>query len=199
MPKAPRTRPRFFTDTKKAADPVQHVPVGAITVWTDGSCIGNGRPNATGGYSVVVPDLSDMSGGWPLLDGVVPTNNRAEFSGFLKAVEIADRIDPPGSDPTASRTLVVVTDSELLEKTVMRWVASWRKKGWVKADGAPVANQDLCERIAAACDRRAIVVRHVKAHTDNEDVDSKMNRAADLLATEACRRQSRVAFESPKR
>jgi ribonuclease HI len=196
MPTAERTRPHFATSKKKAPAPIAHVPVGAITIYTDGSCVGNGRRDAAGGYACVVPDRQELSGGWPLLDGQTPTNNRAEFAAFIKAAKIADELDPPTADPKDARTLLVVTDSELLEKTVSRWLGPWRKRGWVKADGSPVANRDMCEKMAAACDRRAVVVRHVRAHTAGEDEDSRMNRAADTLATEACKRQSRVAFES---
>lgn len=197
MPKVPRTRPKFATVKAKPLPEID-VPVGAIVVWTDGSCTGNGTRNAKGGYSCIVKDLAsarispELSGGWPLLDGVVPTNNRAEFSGFIKATQIADELDPPRDDPKDNRTLLVVTDSELLQKTVMSWLVSWRKKGWVKSDGKPVANQDLCKTMIAACERRAIVVKHVRAHTDGQDEDSVMNRRADELATSACATQAPV-------
>jgi ribonuclease HI len=197
MPKASRTRPKFATVKAKPLPEID-VPVGAIVVWTDGSCTGNGGRHAKGGYSCVVKDAGSdkvsptLSGGWPLLDGVVPTNNRAEFSGFIKATQIADQLDPPRDDPKDNRTLLVVTDSELLQKTVMSWLASWRKKGWVRADGKPVANQDLCKTMLAVCERRAIVVKHVRAHTDGEDEDSVMNRRADQLATTACATQAPV-------
>lgn len=197
MPKAPRSRPKFATVKAKPVPEID-VPVGAIVVWTDGSCTGNGSRHAKGGYSCIVKDLSsarmvpEMSGGWPLLDGVVPTNNRAEFSGFLKATRIADALDPPQDDPKDNRTLLVVTDSELLQKTVMSWLVTWKKRGWVKSDGKPVANQDLCKAMIAACERRAIVVKHVRAHTDGQDVDAVMNRRADELATSACATQASV-------
>lgn len=163
-------------------------PVGAIVVYTDGACNRNGKPDATGAYSCYVPEALDMSGGWPLRDGLTPTNNRAEYSAFLKAVEIADALDGAAT-PATRRTLLVVTDSELLQKTVSKWLATWRKKGWVKMNGTPVANQDLCKRMIEACDERAIVVKHVKAHTGKEDADSVGNDHADRLAREASRTQ----------
>lgn len=191
MPKAPRSRPKFATVKSKPLPEIE-VPVGAIVVWTDGSCTGNGSRHAKGAYSCMIPSAPESSGGWPLLDGVVPTNNRAEFSGFIKATQIANAVDPPRDDPKDNRTLVVVTDSELLQKTVMSWLAAWSKKGWVRADGKPVANQDLCKTMLAACGRRAIVVKHVRAHTDGQDEDSVMNRRADELATSACASQAPV-------
>lgn len=191
MPKAPRLRPNFAT--VKSSKPVPatiDAPVGAIVVWTDGACTNNGSRSAKGAYACVVPAAPELTGGWPLVDGVVPTNNRAEFSGFIKATQIADALDPPRDDPKDNRALLVVTDSELLQKTIMSWLASWHKRGWLKSDGKPVANQDLCKAMLAACGRRAIVVKHVRAHTDAQDEDSVMNRKADELATAACASQA---------
>lgn len=177
----------------KGPDPVPvPVPVGSIIVYTDGSCVRNGKASAKAGFACVFPDHPDLSGGWPLADGVVPTSNRAEFAGFIRAAEIADKIDGTAADAAQRRTLLVVTDSQLLQNCVMRWIAAWRKKGWKKADGAQVANLDMCKKIAEICDKRAVVVKHVKSHTDGDDVDSKGNARADALAVKACQTQKRV-------
>jgi len=194
MPRAARPSLLFKTvkvsAVKTTAGAASLPDVGVLTVYTDGSCLRNGKPDARGGYACYLPGSPDRSGGWPLSTaGGRPTNNRAEFSAFLKAVEIADALDPDAVEPGAARTLLVVTDSELLQKTVARWLPAWRKKGWRKSDGAPVANLDLCKRMADACDRRAIVVKHVRAHTDGADADSVGNRHADDLALRAAKEQ----------
>jgi ribonuclease HI len=169
------------------------LPVGALVVFTDGSCKNNGSPKATAGFACVWPYDEQWTGGWPLKDGKPPTNNRAEFHAFLQACRDADKID--GSDASSvagKRTLHVFTDSELLVKTVSSYIPQWRKKGWVKRDGAPVMNLDLCQAIAAACDRRAVKMEHVKAHTTGTDPASTYNRQADELASRACRTQQIV-------
>ena len=165
------------------------IPVGAMVVFTDGSCINNGSPTAIGGYACVWPYDQQYTGGWPLIDGQTPTNNRAEFHALLKATRDADIADPPHDDPALNRTLHVFTDSELLVKTVTNYIPQWRKNGWVKRDGNPVLNLDLCQAIALACDRRAIRIQHVRAHTNGNDPLSKFNRQADELANVACRTQ----------
>lgn len=164
------------------------LPVGALVVFTDGSCINNGSPSATGGFACVWPYNEELTGAWPLKDGTTPTNNRAEFHAFLKACRDADKVDTE-TTVSAKRTLHVFTDSELLVKTVTNFIPQWRKKGWVKKDGGPVMNLDLCQAIAHACDNRAIKMEHVRAHTDGTDPASVFNRQADELASRACRSQ----------
>ena len=196
MPSA-RARPQFRTLKRKIPDSLDAPPVGAIVAYTDGACSGNGRPGATGGFAVVLPEFPGRTGGWPLADGVVPTSNRAEFTAFLKAARLADAVDPPGDGGAGgARTLLVVTDSQLLHNAASKWIPKWKKAGWVKSDGAPVANRDLCEAIAAACERRAIVTRHIRAHGAGADPDSVGNRLADKLAGDACATQRRAAAES---
>lgn len=175
---------------KKVIPAPPTLPVGALVVFTDGSCRNNGSSSATGGFSCVWPYNENLTGAWPLKDGIVPTNNRAEFHAFLKACRDAETIDG-GEDQKASgrRTLHVFTDSELLVKTVTSYIPQWRKKGWVKKDGSPVMNLDLCQAIANACDLRAIKMQHVRAHTTGSDPASVLNRQADELAAQACRTQ----------
>jgi ribonuclease HI len=138
--------------------------VGPIVAFTDGSCIGNGRKNAKGGYSVVFPDHPGVNSAWPLNDGVTATNNRAEFYGWLAACGLADKMDPIHDDvseaPKKRRTLLIHTDSELLVKTVNGYISTWAKNGYVKRDGKGVANKDLVKRIAAQLARRAIKTVH---------------------------------------
>ena len=170
---------------------VRSLEHGAIVAYTDGSCTRNGKPDAKGGFSCVFPEYPSATGGWPLLDGVTPTNNRAEFAGFIRAAEEADKIDA-AEKIAMRRTLLVVTDSQLLQNVVMKWLAGWRKNGWKKADGEPVANRKMLIRIAEICDSRAVVVRHVRAHTGANDTDSKGNARADALAVAACAAQKPV-------
>jgi ribonuclease HI len=167
--------------------------VGPIIAFTDGSCIGNGRKNAKGGYSVVFPDHPGVNSAWPIDDGVVATNNRAEFYGWLAACGLADKMDPVsdemGDAAQKRRTLLIHTDSELLVKTVTTYISTWAKNGYVKRDGNGVANKDLVKRMAKEITRRAIKTVHVKAHTDGTDLASEMNRLADKMARDAAENQ----------
>lgn len=193
MPAPPRPPRKRRPPAEAGAGAPPPVPVGALRVFTDGACERNGRPDARAGIACVWPDAPRLSGAWPLLDGVTPTSNRAEMAALLRAARDADALDPPGADgPAGARTLVVHTDSMLLVNTLMRWLPAWRRRGWRKADGEPVLNADLCKQIAAACDRRAVVALHVRAHTGGADERSRLNELADELAGAACRQQREV-------
>lgn len=181
-------------DLKQATSaPKPRTYVGPIVAFTDGSCIGNGRRNAKGGYGVAFPDHPEVDSAWPINDGVTPTNNRAEYYGWLAACGLAEKMDEiPDSDPEAvqkRRSLVIYTDSELLVKTVTTWISTWAKNGYTKRDGSPVANRDLVERISTQLSRRAIKTVYVRAHTDGDDFASIMNDKADQLARRAATEQ----------
>ena len=60
------------------------------------------------------------------------------------------------------------------------WIESWQKKNWRKADGKPVLNTDLWERLLAAAASHSITWIWVKGHNGNPE-----NERCDQLATEA--------------
>jgi ribonuclease HI len=62
--------------------------------------------------------------------------------------------------------ITLYTDSEYLINCVTKWVKSWKKKGWKKADGKPVLNQDLLE-ILDELNSRQVRWQHVRGHAGN--------------------------------
>ena len=58
------------------------------------------------------------------------------------------------------------TDSEYLINCVTKWVKNWKRKGWKKADGNPVQNQDLLE-ILDELNTRKVNWQHVRGHSGN--------------------------------
>jgi ribonuclease HI len=150
---------------------VEEEKLDPIIVFTDGSFV----PNKYAGYSVVFPDYQDYNTCNRL--GGKLTNNRAEFVGMIKAMEIADTIDD-----TLKREIIVYTDSELLVNTVSKWMTGWKQRGWKKADNKPVKNLDLVIKIDNLRAKRKVIVRHVRAHTGKKDYCSMWNDVADRLA-----------------
>lgn len=149
--------------------------------FTDGACSKNGRTGAKAAFAVVWPwhPEANRSGRVP---GEVQSNNRAEFLAAIVALEEAARMDPTGR-----RTLTVYTDSDLLVNCMRRWIAGWKRAGWRKADGGPVANLDLVQRLSELADGRRGKVTwiHVPAHTGGADWRSRWNDAADKAAVAA--------------
>lgn len=149
----------------------------ALICFTDGSAINNGKANAKAGYGVAWPYR-------PELDCCAPvepaTNNRAEYCAVLRALEQADELDPE-----RKKTLIVYTDSQLLINSVTKWLPGWRRAGYKKADGSPVANIDLVKKLEATTASRKTAFRHVRAHTGAATWEAQHNDRVDKLAKSA--------------
>ena len=150
---------------------------GPILCYTDGSAIGNGSRGCRGGVGVVFPDHPERNVSEPLAFSPTPTNNRAELTAILRAIEQADAIDPG-----RTRTLLIKSDSKLCVSTCTSWLAAWKPNGWRKRDGTPAKNPDLLRRLDALMAVRRVRLEHVRAHTGGRDPDSVHNHAADRLA-----------------
>jgi ribonuclease HI len=42
---------------------------------------------------------------------------------------------------------IIVLDSEYVRKGLVEWIPNWKKRGWKKADGGEVLNQDIWEKL----------------------------------------------------
>lgn len=149
-----------------------------IIVFTDGACLNNGKKNAKAGFACVWPDHPEYDIGQPLSKNEQHTNNRAEYHALLHALKHAEEV----IDPSCTRKLLVYTDSKLMIDSFTKWIASWKRKGWVKADGAPVANVDLLKSIDQKMSKRRTEFRHIRAHTGKKDWESVENDKVDKLA-----------------
>ncbi|KXX77023.1 Ribonuclease H [Madurella mycetomatis] len=160
---------------KKAAKPT---PSGAnvLVVYTDGSSLGNGRSGASAGVGVFfgVNDPRNIS---ERLEGPVQTNQRAELTAILRALEVADD----------TQDVEIRTDSKYSIQCVTEWYINWERNGWRTRDG-PVKNQDLVQAIRTQLEHRESQGGQtqfiwVKGH--DTDVG---NIAADHLAVEGARK-----------
>jgi ribonuclease HI len=82
------------------------------------------------------------------------------------------------------------SDSMYALDCLQSWSARWAAKGWRKADGEPVLNQDILRPMWEIWKSRGTKIRlfHVDAHTGRTDAHSRGNERADALATAAIRR-----------
>lgn len=111
------------------------------------------------------------------LQGEVQTNQRAELTAILRALE--------ASDP--ARTVRIYTDSRYSISCVTDWYRAWQKDGWRTRDG-PVKNRDLVEAVRRRIDARdargaRTLFQWVKGHAGDAG-----NVAADSLAVRGARR-----------
>lgn len=160
---------------KMSNDPDPHDP-NTLVAFCDGSALQNGRRGCQAGYACIFPHHQE----WNVVQKLVEdraTNNRAEYFAALKAIKRANI-----EDPARKRLLYIFSDSMLLIRSMTEWVDKWKAKGWRKADGKAVMNQDILESLLREKGSRRILWRHVKAHTGGTDWKSKWNDVADRSA-----------------
>ncbi len=138
-----------------------------VIIHTDGSCLGNPGRGGWGARLSCNGKVKLLSGGF-----AKTTNNRMELYAAIMALEAL----------TQPCTVSLYTDSRYVRDAVeKRWLVSWRKKNWKKADGKPVLNRDLWERFAGLLSQHAIRLHWVEAHAghaENEEVDTLARSAA---------------------
>ncbi|WP_262296962.1 ribonuclease HI [Microvirga sesbaniae] len=132
-------------------------------IFTDGACLGNPGP---GGYAAVVT----IAGHEQIIVGRdrSTTNNKMEMTAAIKALEAVPQDLP----------IVIHSDSQYVIKGATEWLRGWKAKGWRKADGRPVMNQDLWMKMDAVMVGRKITWKWVKGHAghpENERVDQLAN------------------------
>ena len=157
---------------KREREPIPPQPTPkkkkTLMVYTDGACTNNGKPDARAGIGVYFGS-DDSRNICERLRGR-QTNNRAEMVAIWRAIIEAGK----------HTNLVVCTDSMLCVNSITKWMKGWKKRGWKKADGAPVANVDIWKVIddAISNHRGKLAFKHVKAHCGIPG-----NEAADQLAS----------------
>jgi len=133
-----------------------------ITVYTDGSALGNPGP---GGFGIVMMSghyRKEVSAGYRLT-----TNNRMELLSVIVALET---LKNPGCEVT------IYSDSKyVVESVEKRWVFGWVKKGF-----AGKKNADLWRRFLAIYPKHNVKFVWVKGHANNVE-----NERCDRLAVAA--------------
>lgn len=108
----------------------------SVIIYTDGACSGNPGPGGWGAVVCFGPDnIVEMGGG-----AVPTTNNRMETEAALHALEKVASVGTKSS-------IAIYTDSTYLIRGITQWVWAWKKKGWRTAEGQPVTNRDIWERL----------------------------------------------------
>ncbi|TGO67933.1 hypothetical protein BOTNAR_0033g00310 [Botryotinia narcissicola] len=151
-----------------------------IKVWTDGSSRGNGKVGAVAGYGVFFGDGDDRNISAPL-EGTLQTNQRAELTAALRALEIVP----------LDKSIEIITDSNYTINCATVWYKNWEKNGWKTSTGKTVMNEDLVKQIREIIDKRTKAkaqtnMTWVKGHDENPG-----NVAADRLAVKGAMEKNR--------
>lgn len=132
-----------------------------IVAAADGSALSNPGP---AGWAWYIDEECWQAGGWPL-----GTNNMGELQAVLALLQATESV--------AAEPLKVLCDSQYVINSVTKWLPGWKRKGWRKADGKPVLNQDLLKALDTALAGRDVSFEWVRGHTGH-----LMNEAADAKA-----------------
>ncbi|WP_333570646.1 ribonuclease HI [Thermodesulfobacterium commune] len=139
-----------------------------IKVYVDGACLGNPGP---GGWAVLILD----DGREHLITGgeEVTTNNRMELEAVLQALSFFKQ-------PTE---ITIFCDSEYVIKGATEWLSNWKKRGYRTADGKPIKNRDLWEKLDELLQFHKVFFQKVAAHSGDP-----LNEKVDQIAKESAQR-----------
>jgi len=161
-----------------------------LIVFTDGSCLGNGKKVTFAGYGIYFPnnEFEDVSEPFTIKP---VTNQRAELYAILHVFNLViyDKL----------KKLTIYTDSDYSIKSITKWAFKWKQNGWKTKKGS-VKNLDIIKPLFKIyCDNKdKIILKHVKAHTSNQDYYSLGNAQADRLAVLGSK-QSIAIIKKPNR
>lgn len=145
----------------------KRLSLDTVEIFTDGACRGN---PGVGGWGA----LLRFQGLEKELKGYAPetTNNQMELMAAIQGLEALKR----------PCTVVLTTDSQYVRQGITEWIHGWKRKNWRNAQGQPVKNKELWQRLEAACAPHTVQWQWVKGHSghrENERVDQLANQAID--------------------
>lgn len=140
-----------------------------VTIFTDGSCIGNPGP---GGYGAILDYKGNRKELW---DGFRrTTNNRMELLAVVKSLAAL-------KEPC---DVVLYSDSEYVVRAMNAgWPHTWKENGWRRRGSKTAINRDLWARLLDLCDRHDVHFKWIKGHAghpENERCDRLALAAAQL-------------------
>lgn len=137
-----------------------------LTIYTDGSCLGNPGPGGYGALLIFNEHRKRLSKGFKLT-----TNNRMELLAPIAALNsLKEKCD-----------VDIYTDSQYVKNGINQWIHNWKKNGWRTSDKKPVKNADLWQQLDKAVDQHSVNWHWVKGHSgqpENEEVDDLAREAA---------------------
>ena len=165
---------------------------GYIEVWTDGSCLANGRKGSVGGVGVFfgVDDSRNISEALSPQD-VPHTNQKAELRAITLALKVLLRNKEEGKK---EEHVTIYTDSMYSVNCIDKWAENWEKNGWKTVGGQKVKNLELIQKAVRRYRKakrmyKSVNFKHINSHTkEPNDKKSKEyqiwygNEQADKLA-----------------
>ena len=139
-----------------------------VEMWTDGACKGNPGPGGWGAWMRSDGRERELFGGEPLT-----TNNRMELSAVIEGLRALTR-------PCA---VTLHVDSTYVMNGMSRWLAGWKRNGWLTGEKKPVKNKELWQALESEIQRHTVTWVWVKGHSGdegNERADGLANRGVEV-------------------
>ena len=160
--------------------PIELVKEEGLVFFSDGACRGNPGPGAWG-------VLGQNHRGAILFEkgGVEfnTTNNRMELLGAIEGLKMI-----MGHKQNKDQWVWFYSDSRYVVDGLNRWLSSWKKRGWKKADKKDPENIDLWQQLDSlrtVCPNlKCFWVKAHAGHPQNEYCDQIANRALDDIGVE---------------
>jgi ribonuclease HI len=135
-----------------------------VDIYTDGACRGNPGVGGWGAVLVYNGREKELSGGER-----ETTNNRMELTAVITALSAL-------KEPCE---VTLTSDSKYVTDGITKgWAASWKSKGWRKADKSPALNPDLWDKLLQLVDYHKVTFVWVRGHAGHP-----YNERCDVLAT----------------
>jgi ribonuclease HI len=144
-----------------------------VTIHTDGACVPNPGPGGWGALLRYGAHERELCGG----TAEQTTNNRMELTAPIESLETLNR----------PSVVHLWTDSTYVRNGITKWIAGWKRNGWLTSAKEPVKNADLWRRLEEACHRHQVEWHWVKGHAGDEG-----NERADRLAARGLAEASRI-------
>ncbi len=150
-----------------------------ITIYCDGSSIGNPGP---GGWGAVVSTGEKVKeiGGYD----AKTTNNRMELMAAIEALRA----------PRGASKVTIHTDSSYVINGITKWVKGWEKNGWQTKEKKDVLNKDLWQELAKASLKHEVTWVHVRGHAG-----IRLNERVDQIANGYARKETIKLFSGTER
>jgi ribonuclease HI len=143
--------------------------VKQVTIFTDGSCLGNPGP---GGWSAILrygDREKELFGG-----EAHTTNNRMEMLGAVEALNALRE----------TCEVELYSDSSYLVDAFSKgWIVTWQRNGWRTSSKQDVKNVDLWKRLLELTSKHRVRFHYVRGHNGHPE-----NERCDKLARDEATR-----------
>ena len=136
-----------------------------VSLFTDGSCLGNPGPGGYGAILIYKQHQKELAQGYRLT-----TNNRMELMAAIAGLQSLQ-------EPCIVQ---LTTDSQYVKQGITQWIQNWKRRGWLTASKEPVKNVDLWKLLDAEVQRHRVDWHWVKGHSGHDE-----NERCDILARDA--------------